>query len=170
MLNLLTSLVWLLACLSLVPAVPVDTLAGNVTSMARRDTANASPYPYSLQLILSKFPVRRYNWFIFQGPQGIAVDPCLDPKDDPNFERVYFGRELAGEEDDIAHPPFPPLSVYADIEYSEDCHYIGSGVDAGQFRCGDYYIIDCAKDPRYNEATFRCPDGREYHRGYNCEF
>ena len=131
MLNLLTPLVWLLACLSLVSAVPVDTLAGNVTSIARRDTASvgssalltqscstlaneanyALQYPYSLQLILSKFPVRRYNWFIFQGPQGIAVDPCLEPKDDPNFERVYFGRELAGEEDDIAHPPFPPLSV-----------------------------------------------------------
>ncbi|KAI4961030.1 hypothetical protein J4E86_000055 [Alternaria arbusti] len=108
MLNWLTSLVWLFACLSLVLAIPVDTLAGNVTSIARRDTAS---YPYSLQLILSKFPVRRYNWFIFQGPQGIAVDPCLDPKDDPNFERVYFGRELAGEEDDIAHPPFPPSST-----------------------------------------------------------
>jgi len=143
MLNWLTSLVWLLACPSLVLAVPVDTLAGNVTSIARRNTASvclsalliqscstlaneanyALQYPYSLQLILSKFPVRRYNWFIFQGPQGIAVDPCLDPKDDPNFDRVDFGREFAGEDDDIAHPPFPPSSVSRPFfkPFAENC-------------------------------------------------
>jgi hypothetical protein len=63
------------------------------------------------------------------------------------------------------------VQVYASIEYSKDCHYIGNGVDAGQFRCGDEYIIDCAKDPRYNEAPFQCGGkGRYYHRGYNCEF
>jgi hypothetical protein len=60
------------------------------------------------------------------------------------------------------------------IEYSnrKDCKYVGISTDAGQFRCGDYYIIDCNRDPGYDEATFTCDpsDGRKYHRGYNCEF
>ncbi len=64
------------------------------------------------------------------------------------------------------------VQVYAPIKYSnrEDCHFIGTGVDAGQFRCGDYYIIDCAKDPRYDEATIKCENGRAFRRAYYCEF
>lgn len=64
--------------------------------------------------------------------------------------------------------------VYTKIEYSnyDDCKYIGTGIDAGQFRCGDHYIIDCEKDPRYDEATIKCDDDQlpKFHRGYYCEF
>jgi hypothetical protein len=42
MINWVASLVWLLACLNLISAVTVDTLAINGSSMARRDTVDVS--------------------------------------------------------------------------------------------------------------------------------
>ncbi|CAI9628923.1 unnamed protein product [Alternaria burnsii] len=176
MTTLMASLLWLLACLSCVSAVPVEVFASNDTSILRRGTTNALQYPYSLQLLLSVAGVHQYRWFIYQGPQGIAVDPCQDHDGQmpAEFKRVFYGSMFQDEDDAINHPPFPDRKVYTKIEYSnyDDCKYIGTGIDAGQFRCGDHYIIDCAKDPGYDEATMKCDDDQlpKFHRGYYCEF
>ncbi|KAL1799491.1 hypothetical protein ACET3X_003528 [Alternaria dauci] len=73
----------------------------------------ALQYPYSLQILLSVVPVRQYHWFIYQGPQGIAVDPCQDHDGQmpEGFKRVFYGTMFNGKDDDINHPPFPDRKV-----------------------------------------------------------
>ena len=61
-------------------------------------------YPYSLQLHLSEVKEKYHVWDIFQGPSGVAVNPCGDSR----FEKVYHGEPgWHTNLPDMDHPPFP---------------------------------------------------------------
>jgi hypothetical protein len=131
MISLMAPRIWLFACLGYVFAVPVEISSGNNASVTKRDTLAVSlsahfvshniltdthiikalQYPYSLQLHLSVIPVRQYSWFIFQGPQGIAVDPCQEYDENNLFQQVFVGRTFSNTDDALNHPPFPDSKV-----------------------------------------------------------
>ncbi|KAG9193690.1 hypothetical protein G6011_03725 [Alternaria panax] len=120
------------------------------------------PYPYSLQIQLELVKENRYVWTIFQGPSGVAVNPCGDSR----FERVYHGVKGYYMVDmDMNNPPYvrnyEPFAPYFDwqIDYRDhdDCLYHSYDRSAGKFTCGDEYIIDCVKDSRHGQQTF-CGD------------
>lgn len=51
-----------------------------------------------------------------------------------------------------------------------NCVYHATGVDPGQFHCGDEYIVDCKKDFRYGQQI-TCGNPRpRYAAAWVCEF
>ncbi|KAI4636284.1 uncharacterized protein J4E88_005105 [Alternaria novae-zelandiae] len=166
--SLITYLVWLFLGLGFVLAAPAEQFADH-------PTAGQGPYPYSLQIQVEEVDTKYYVWDIFQGPSGVAVNPCGDTR----FEKVYHGEPgWHTNKPDMDSPPYPQNYLpfvpefEVPIEYGNrgDCAYHATGKDAGQFRCGDYYIIDCAKDPRYGQQV-SCGNPRpRYAVAWYCEF
>lgn len=62
------------------------------------------PYPYSLQIQVEEVDTKYYVWDIFQGPSGVAVNPCGDTR----FEKVYHGEPgWHTNKPDMDSPPYP---------------------------------------------------------------
>ncbi|CAG5159064.1 uncharacterized protein ALTATR162_LOCUS5394 [Alternaria atra] len=166
-----TFLVYLITCLGFALAVPVEQFAGNITA---GNVKGEGPYPYSLQIQLELVKDNRYVWTIFQGPSGVAVNPCGDSR----FERVYHGAEGYYMADmDMNNPPnvrnYEPFPPYFDwrIDYRghDDCLYHSDVRSASKFTCGDEYIIDCAKDTRYGQQV-SCGKYPHFSAAWVCEF
>ncbi|CAN9225732.1 unnamed protein product [Alternaria alternata] len=184
----ITFLVGIIACLGFALAAPVEETASDVTPVSRitietklhTDALKGvlrgqGPYPYSLQIQVSEVKPFYYVWDIFQGPSGIAVYPCGDTR----FEKVYHG-EPGWHTDklDMVQPPFPqnyePFVPEFDVKIKygnrNNCVYHATGVDPGQFHCGDEYIVDCKKDFRYGQQI-TCGNPRpRYAAAWVCEF
>ncbi|KAL1799492.1 hypothetical protein ACET3X_003529 [Alternaria dauci] len=147
----ITLLLGLVACLGFALAAPIEESASDVTPVILR---GEGPYPYSLQIQVEEVKPFYYVWDIFQGPSGVAVNPCGDTR----FEKVYHGEPgWHTDKPDMDRPPYPqnyaPFVPQFDVKIKygnrNNCVYHATGTDAGQFRCGNEYIIDCKKD-------FRC--------------
>ncbi|KAL7772640.1 hypothetical protein CFE70_002600 [Pyrenophora teres f. teres 0-1] len=96
-----------------------------------------------------------YEWHIFQGPSGIGVYPCGDKA----FKKVYKSEPFSNTKEDLLDYPPYPAGIDIKIKYSnrKNCAYHAGGEDAGQFHCGDEYIIDCKLDPHFGQQ-YKCSD------------
>jgi hypothetical protein len=64
--------------------------------------SQSSPmYTASIQIFLSCYAVRDYYWVLYQGPCGVAVNPCKPGA----FKLAAMSREFDYTRNDIDHPP-----------------------------------------------------------------
>ncbi|CAA9959079.1 hypothetical protein PTMSG1_02604 [Pyrenophora teres f. maculata] len=152
MLFWVTLLAWLAAYVGFGSAAPVEQSVNN-TIVSALDV-----YPYSLQIHLMQVENWRhavYEWHIFQGPSGIGVYPCGDKA----FKKVYKSEPFSNTKEDLLDYPPYPAGIDIKIKYSnrKNCAYHAGGEDAGQFHCGDEYIIDCKLDPHFGQQ-YKCSD------------
>jgi hypothetical protein len=147
------------------------------------DVGNVATEPHwqhSFQILFGRYQ-EVYKWYLFQGPQGIAVNPCDYA---PQFKRVTT-------EDDrrsglsLDKPPFVGAGKtwHVDIEgWSDkgDCRFEGQDGEMGHFVCGEpgreFLDFPVSKDAGYDEGTFACwqrGKGRSrhyYHRAWVLEY
>jgi hypothetical protein len=65
------------------------------------------PYPNSVQILLRRIPGNYFTWEMWQGPQGVAVNPCGDTRfKSITPDSVYFHRN-----EDYWHAPSVPRAV-----------------------------------------------------------
>ncbi|CAE7014987.1 hypothetical protein PTTW11_02732 [Pyrenophora teres f. teres] len=132
-------------------------------------TITMTPYEHSIQIIMQKIG-SRYWYMFWQGPSGVAVDPCGSTV----FKPIHKEGPYRYNYEPIYAPPFPPEKMLFHVEFRgnpKECFYKSTGVDPGQLFCGDYMIMDFAQDPQYRDPVYICNnDGFEYARGYFCEY
>jgi hypothetical protein len=97
-----------------------------------------------------------FEWFMFQGPRGVAVNPCGDGR----FRKIVDGVRLTKNPDNWYAPPFPEagLGWPVSIPPLKDCRYESSprGDNPGQLKCGNYMIYDLLSDPERGQGTKQC--------------
>jgi hypothetical protein len=121
----------------------------------------------SIQILVRSTDSKQFSWVAFQGPQGVAVNPCGDDRFWA-FANEKFSAVDLQRSSDIDHPPLISLnhiwSVQIDGEY--DCRYDSTN-GVGHLKCGDYLEYPFADDPKKSEATMNCPGSAYYiHTGY----
>jgi hypothetical protein len=119
----------------------------------------------------------RYDWVFYQGPQGLAVDPCGDNK--VGFQTIFDNVKEARRPPQFEAPPVPSKGIFLSgikIEpFQEKCRYQSEGNGAGWLKCGDpeFLIYDFLADPQRNDGTITCihQDGKpQYRRAWYVDY
>jgi hypothetical protein len=102
-------------------------------------------WKHSLQILLLK-KLGRFTWYIYQGPSGIAVDPCNPGK----FTAVVTGYG-ADRQMNFQDPPFVREGAKWDVNmegWSERgyCRYEASADNPGHLVCDDFLDFPFSKD------------------------
>ncbi|KAH7075073.1 hypothetical protein FB567DRAFT_553351 [Paraphoma chrysanthemicola] len=116
----------------------------------------------------------RYDWVFYQGPQGLAVDPCGDNK--VGFQTIFDNVKESRRPPQFEAPPVPSKGIFLsgiNIEpFRERCRYQSEGNGAGWLKCGDpeFLIYDFLADPQRNDGTITCihQDGKPQYRRAWC--
>jgi hypothetical protein len=127
------------------------------------------PPTESLQILYNKYGTA-YRWYMYQGPQGIPVNPCGDTR----FKLIAHAVPEVRIPHSFEDPPFPsagykwPVSIppLVDCRYESD----PKGESAGSLLCGDRSLIyPFLSDPGRAEATILCQDG-QFKRAWYVEY
>ena len=122
---------------------------------------------HSIQIMVRETGSKQLSWVAFQGPQGVAVNPCDDDRFWA-FAAKHFSTEDLNDSSDIDHPSLISLGHKwpVSIDGERDCRYDYSD-GTGDLKCGGYLVYTFADDPQKGEATKNCPGSPfDLHPGY----
>ncbi|KAH7075074.1 hypothetical protein FB567DRAFT_583482 [Paraphoma chrysanthemicola] len=128
------------------------------TPLDPSNTTNPSVPPTdSLQIFYNKYG-SAYRWYMFQGPRGIAVNPCGDTR----FKMIVQAVPDIHNPPSFENPPFPSRGYRWNVQIPPltDCRYESDpkGESAGQLRCAGL-IYDFLPDPGRGEPAILCQEG-----------
>tara|TARA_R110002003_G_scaffold244_20_gene17586 strand:- start:4276 stop:5748 length:1473 start_codon:yes stop_codon:yes gene_type:complete len=122
----------------------------------------------SIQLIFFKYG-DYFAWIGYQGPQGIAVNPCGDTRFKVFANAVHelhHGKSV----DDVPYPSKGhrwPLK----LDGQTDCRYESEENGPGSLKCGNYMTVPLVADRQKDDKTVKCPNGGfEVHRAWSADF
>ncbi|KAL6711689.1 hypothetical protein ACN47E_004623 [Coniothyrium glycines] len=135
-----------------------ETIAG----LSFNFTTGGSQYTHSIQLLFMIYGRAHARWwYVFGGPQGVAVNPCGDKR----FREIYHANAFDFE-DKNSHI-YKGARWPIKIGKTKDCFIVGDPGYPGQIRCGENsLILDLAKDPQYSDPPIWCWDDRHKRRYY----
>jgi hypothetical protein len=113
------------------------------------DVATEPHWQHSLQILLQSH-LDRHTWYMFQGPYGVAVNPC-NPGPFKTVVKDYGdGRKL-----NFYDPPYVAAGVRWDVNiegWSDrgHCKYEGRADDPGHLVCDDFLDFPFSKDAGNN--------------------
>ncbi|KAH7080995.1 hypothetical protein FB567DRAFT_449112 [Paraphoma chrysanthemicola] len=110
-----------------------------------------------------------YAWSAFQGPQGIAVNPCGDRR----FKTFAYRVPERHPGKSIEEVPYPRKGMKwpLKLDGQTDCQYESEENGPGAMKCGNYMVVPLRADWQKNTKTIKCKiEGFEAHRAWSEEF
>jgi hypothetical protein len=148
----------------------------NVSTETSPETIEAT-LEGSIQIVFRQVD-DKFGWTVFQGPVGIAANPCGDNR----FvqPKSSWGAFETRRPISINNPPFPHAGLKWSFEIPplKDCRYESDPKDEspGWLICGDKSLIyDFSKDPSWDrDGVIECPKIGPiigtYHRAWYVEY
>ncbi|KAH7075076.1 hypothetical protein FB567DRAFT_553354 [Paraphoma chrysanthemicola] len=152
--------------------------SGNSTAQNDVSTNTRPKETRSYQLLLHGEAPLKWYWNMWEGPQGVAVNPC-NPQ--AEFKKVVHRSPFIGgggpDGGSIKNPPFPIAGgnnkIYWSLpnEYFKNCRYESdsTGDSAGTLRCAGL-IYDFLPDPQRKDNEIDCGKDGRYGRAFMVEY
>lgn len=147
-------------------AAMAQAMARNIAHEYKHNPINPSPPPASasetrsVQIHLRKLRYR-YSWFVYDGPQGIPVDPCNSSKN--SFNMVAFDLLENNKNVIIDNPPYPgSVSSGRKFRLGKQakplCELVFDGSSPGKLKCDDGFEGAFTFDRSWGHGVIMCKD------------
>ncbi|KAF1919289.1 SGNH hydrolase-type esterase domain-containing protein [Ampelomyces quisqualis] len=129
------------------------------------------PWTRSIQ-ILFRETGRKFSWFMFVGPFGKSVDPCL--WEAAGFQQIVANYPETRKGLSLMDPPYVGYGTRWEIEFPGqwDCRYEAGQNDPGALKCGQYLDYPFYHDARNTRMTCNSKSKNygTFHRAWTLEF
>jgi hypothetical protein len=140
------------------------------------DVATEPNWKHSIQILFREYD-GYMSWFVYQGPFGIAVNPCGDNRFAMIVKNHREKRNIKNLS--LMEPPYVAEGTKWNVELEGwadpgQCRYESASDDPGHLVCGDFFDYPVSKDAGYYRKNINCargkwPDGT-YHRAWVVEY
>jgi hypothetical protein len=151
-------------------------ISKSMTSPAAIPAPGTEPHwKHSIQILFREHQ-GYFSWYMYQGPQGVPVNPCGDNR----FILITGNSRDNRKGLSLMEPPMVGAGTKWYINTMDgwsdrgQCFYESAADDPGHVMCGDFFDFPVSKDVGYYSKPIRCAGGKwsdgTYHRAWAVEY
>jgi hypothetical protein len=151
-------------------------ISKNMTSPAAISAPDTEPHWKNSLQILFREHQGYFSWYMYQGPQGVPVNPCGDNR----FAIITRNYRENRKGLSLMEPPMVGegtkwyINTMDGWSDRDQCFYEAAADDPGHLVCGDFFDFPVSKDAGYYSKPIRCAGGKwadgTYHRAWAVEY